>query len=633
MKKIQLTSLIVLTLFLLNGCGGGGGGGVVGENLPIASSLTTVLTYSPSAATNSSVVLDASKSISPTGKPLTYTFNLVSAPTGFRGISYQNSSSIGFFTEYSGTYTFSVTASDGTLTSPPVTAVIKACCENTTTISNASTFISGFPIITTSAIQAAYRKASPNSQEDIFRFGATYQLNPYQLEYLSGATPGTYETQILNNGASLKFAALNGGATITGYSLNIPNTVQVSGDFSQLNYPSDYSSANAKTNSVADPYCGLSDSQITFNAADIGSYALPAINAVPLPASALRIASMKDTWSINNPGFGYGCTKDMQTAVRNTMTRLAALNVNTIALTPWGVIQYHSDGSSSIVAAADLNGSGMNDEDIAWYVRQAHAAGMKVIWTNQIQIALNPDGSNLSNTTSANVTSAYTALNTYLASRGAALQSAGIDAILLGPWYWTNFENYQTSAEFINSNVNLIASLKTSFSGKIYFNLPSPSNINSSLNSVVDAYIFSGGVNYNQSDIANFSVSDIKTKLLNKFNTYSTVVGSVPIIFDPSIQSRQGFFTTNPGYYDPFCTASGSSACQQLSMTGDFSMQATVIEASLEFLAGHLGQYGGVIMNYVRDSNLLPPAKFTNIDATVRGKPAEYIYYRWFNAR
>ena len=627
-KKFHFISLLIL-YSLLSGCGGGGSDG----KLSVTSSPTAVLTYSPSVGVGSNVVIDASKSASPTGRSLTYEFKLVSAPAGYPGISYQDTTSIGFYTQYSGDYIYSVTASDGAQTSAPVIATINVCCDNSNTIAMASTFVSKFLNWTTSDIQAAYKAANPITLNDIFKFGATYQLSPYQLEYLSKATPGSYQTQIVTNSANSNFSALSGGATITGYSLNIPNTVQISGNLSAINYPSDYASSNSKTNSVSDPYCGLSDNTITFNTADIGAYTLPVINTVQLPASALRIAAMKDTWSINNPGYAQGCIKDMAAAVDKTMERLAVLNVNAMILTPWGIMQYNSDGSSVVIPAADISGSGMTDADITWYVQKAHSAGIKVIWLNQIQIALNPDGSNINNTSAANVTSAYAAIKTYLTSRGAALQAAGVDAIILGNWYWVNFENYQTPSESINSNIELIASLKNSFSGKVFLNIPSPAYINSTLNAAVDAYIFSGGFNYNQENIGSFTISNVKSQLQNTFNSYSSIIGLVPIIWDPSIQSRQGFFTTNPGYYDPFCTSSASSPCLQLNMVGDFSMQAIAIEAYMEFLGSHPNQNGGVIMSYARDSNLLPPAKFSNIDASVRGKPAEYIYYKWFNAR
>jgi hypothetical protein len=639
-------ALILLIAMAVSSCGKSSSGSSIAEtalknytcpvaNITCVSTLPVVLlTYSPSAATNGYVVIDASNSTSPSGKPLTYNFTVVSAPANFPGISGQGSGYISFFAQYTGTYKFSVTASDGTLTSMPVIADIQVCCDITTSIADASTFVFKFPALSTAAIQSAYRTANPVTLSDIFRFGAKYQLNSYQLEFLSGATPGSYQTQILTNGKNLSFAPLNGGATISGYTLNIPNTVQIPGDLSQIKYPADYAYSNSRTNTVEDPYCNLSDTKITFNASDIGSYALPIINAVALPASALRIAQMKDTWQINNPSYGYGCTKDMATAIANTMARLATLNVNAIALTPWGVMQYNANGSSKVIDAANASGSGMTDAHIAWYVKQAHAAGMKVIWVNLIQTALNPDGSSLSSTTTSHVTSAYAALDTYFAERGAALQAAGVDGIILGPWHWTNFENYQTPTEFINSNVNLITTLRKSFSGKVYFALPSnPKYINASLNSVVDAYIWSGGFNYSGSNNpANFSVTDIFTQLRNSYSAYITAIGSVPIIWDPSVQSRQGFFTTNPGYYDPFCTQGGSSDCQQLNMAGDFSLQAVVVEASMEFFATHLSQSAGFLMNYVRDSNLLPPAQFNNMDATVRGKPAEYIYYKWFNA-
>jgi hypothetical protein len=69
-------------------------------------------------------------------------------------------------------------------------------------------------------------------------------------------------------------------------------------------------------------------------------------------------------------------------------------------------------------------------------------------------------------------------------------------------------------------------------------------------------------------------------------------------------------------------------------MRGDYSMQAVFTEAALEFIASKSpGVIGGVTMEYHMNANLLPPSNFFNIDATVRGKPAEYIFYQWFNAK
>jgi hypothetical protein len=326
----------------------------------------------------------------------------------------------------------------------------------------------------------------------------------------------------------------------------------------------------------------------------------------------------------------------MAEATKVTLDRLVQLNVNTIALTPWGWFKAGTSGWT-IDKAGIAQGSNFTDENLAWFVSQAKARGMKVIWVNQLQGVILPDGRFLDPnvTTAADVDKAMAALKTYLTERGGVLQSAGVDMVFLGSYYWVNFESYMSVATFTAKTKELFQALKQNFKGQIAYGSGSSEYLTPELVAAVDFIRLSPSTaSYSESDAQQFSVADLKSRFAGSYQDVAPRIGTKPIIWEFNKQSRKGFLTDPIGYYDPFCTPQGSEKCIQLKLTGDFSFQAVFTEASFQFVNERApNSIGGVVMEYFPDGNLLPPHMFANIDASVRGKPAEYIYYKWFTAK
>jgi hypothetical protein len=370
-------------------------------------------------------------------------------------------------------------------------------------------------------------------------------------------------------------------------------------------------------------------------ASDLGGYPMPTINTSPLPSSTLKIANIKDIWDVMNPSIGESCQKDVSVSWNTTFDRLTTMGVNAIAITPWTFFMSTKNGWTLPVAGTSPRVSQMTDENVKWIVGLAKARGLKVYWVNQIQAVINPDGSYFDNstTTATDVNKAVQALKPYLAERGKFLQSIGVDGVILGSWYWVNFGTYLGTDAFAAANLEMINSLKKSFRGDIVYSPSGVGDITESLNSVVNKYIYSTYVGFDNSSIAGYSVGSVKSQYMQSISLYQQASSGKPLIFEASIQSRAGYFTYKQGYFDPFCTSSGSNPCVQNTLSGDFSLQAIFTEAVLE-VAASMGQgLSGIVMPYFVDPNLLPPQSFYNQDATVRGKPSEYIFYKWFSGK
>lgn len=602
-----------------------------------------VAVASPVYAVGPYVMLDASRSYDPLGKPLSYTWSVPNPPPGWNTtwgglLDRTERGTIAFYTyqpggNFRGSFDVVLTVSNGTQTSRPVTFTVTVCCATTESPINASAFYARLPSYSVDEAKGLYRSYAPANWDADFKFAAAFGFSYPQLDFLKGVAPGTSITNLRNSQGPNSYSTSNGGARINGYTLDIANAVQVPVDLARVSYPSDYSAANARTITLTDPFCDNAPSRSTFLAADAGQYPLPVIKNQPLPGGTLKLAIIKDIWDVMNPSIGESCQNDVVATWNTAFDRLAQLGVNAISITPWTFFFTSSNGNEWTLPVAGTvpQVSQMTDSDVRWIVSLAKARGFKVYWVNQVQVVSRPDGSLLdpSATTRSDVTRAVSTLTTYLTERGRFLQSAGVDGVILGAWYWVNFSSYLGTEGMASANVSMINALKTAFTGEILYAPGSVDDITPALNGVVDRYLYNTYVGFDETSIRDYSVDAVKNQYVNNIPTYRSASGGKPLIFDATIQSRAGYFTYSPGYYDPFCTPRDTNVCIQTTLTADFSLQAIFTEAVLEAGTASGSDFGGVAFAYFVHPNLLPPQSFYNQDATVRGKPAEYILYRW----
>lgn len=514
---------------------------------------------------------------------------------------------------------------------------VRACCGPNDTVDTASDFVSKLPVYTMDQARTYFAKLKDTSLTGLLEFARSYGFSMFQLDFLRKLVPGTTEREIMV--ADEQYPA--GGSTIEGYSMSFTDMVQVPADFTKISWPGDYSASRAATVELKDPYCNDADDKVSFAKADLGQYTLPALQPRALPASTMRIVGLKDVWSVWAPNYVVGCVKDIKVAFNNTLSRVIALGGNTIILTPWTFF----DGSKDkwrVFNPSELNTSTMNDTALAWAVGEAKKRGLKVIWMNQIQGASKGNGAFWlsSEATAEQVLKSYDALDEYMLERGALLQKLGVDAVMMGSWLWADFSSVLDQATFARRTQSILSQLRKNFKGKIIYEASDVTLTDAALTSLIDMYSYTPQANYSDNDLNQFSLQNLKARYTTHFDRLRNLLAGKQVIWVLGAPSRRDIYTT--GYLEEtFCSAgygldagNYSNKCLQMSKQADFSMQALIYEASFEFLTEQSGiQHSGVTTEYWMDNNLLPSTTFPNLAASVRGKPAEYIAYKWFTAR
>ena len=635
-KKIQILFLIVIMLALAS-CGGGGGGGV-NTQLPQTSSLPVAKISGPPIAfapvisnyTRENYKFDGSTSTDPNGKPLTYEWKMISAPAGFPGFSWGSvdGKQIGFWSG-AGTYVVSLTVSNGNQTSLPVTATVEVCCVADKSSLELNKF--GYPIYSQDYIKQKFNNFQFKTLKDSLAFGDGYYLSAFQMDYLNGLEPGT----IIKISESLA-----GGATITGYSLPFKSVVQMPSDFTSAKYPDDFLKSKAIDVSIDNPYCDLEPLKISYPATFAGAFTLPEIKSENTVNNYRKFAALADHWTNGNPAYIPGCVESSSRAIQITFNRLKKLNIDTVILTPWSVFDATKDAWKII--GPDVTKTSISDSDLTWIVGAAKQAGLKVYWTNQIQIA---QRGNIQLTEAdanpANVLKSFDALDEYLQERGAFLQALNIDGVVFQSNYWISFDRVLDSATFTSRTAQTIKKLKQNFKGKILYDYTESISKSSQLIDLIDEFHASvWEPNLTKQEALNVSVDMLKQKYLTQINSIKTTTGLKPIIWDISTPSWVDYYSSSTFLDLSFCiTAAGqgprtdlTKPCMQRDIPTDFSIQAISHEAAMEALSdnGALSNNGVSISRYWFDSNLFPSTTFPNLDSSIRGKPAEYIIYKWF---
>ena len=639
-KKLQFFILFA-TLLILTACGGGAGGGDVVTQTPQFSSLPVAKINGPSISfapltsnqTKENYKFDGSTSTDPNGKSLTYEWKIISAPSGFPGFSWSSADGkqIGFWSG-AGTYVVSLTVSNGNQTSLPVTASVEVCCVADKSSLQLNQM--GYPIYSQDYIKLKFNNFQFKSLKESLAFGEAYYLSAFQMDYLNGLEPGS--TIKINE-------SLAGGATITGYSLPFKSVIQIPTDFSIAKYPEDFLKSKAIDASIINPYCEIEPIKISYPANFSGSFNLPEIKSANTVNNYRKFAMIADHWTNGNPVYVPGCMESSVKAMQITFSRLKKLNIDTVVLTPWSVFDASTDTWK--ILGPNVTKNSISDSDLTWIVGAAKQAGLKVYWTNQIQIA---QRGNIQLTEAdanpANVLKSYDALDQYLQERGAFLQALNIDGVVFQSNYWTSFDRVLDPATFTSRTAQTIKKLKLNFKGKILYDYTESISKSSQLIDLIDEFHASvWGANLTKQEALNVSVDMFKQKYLTQINSIKTTTGLKPIIWDISTPSWVDYYSSSTFLDLSFCMIDAGQGprtdltkpCMQRDIPTDFSIQAISVEAAMEALSdvGALSNNGVSISGYWMDSNLFPSTTFPNLDRSVRGKPAEYILFKWFQPR
>lgn len=418
----------------------------------------------------------------------------------------------------------------------------------------------------------------------------------------------------------------------------INNAITLPADISGISYPSSYSSAISSTVEVADPYCDLAPSTISYPASYLGAYSLPSQSGAFFPASVQFGVILKDVWQVGNPTFNNGCAGDVRTAFLQTLLRIKALGGKFVEITPWTFVD-DSTPIWQIKNPAELNTSTMSDTDLEWAVATAHGLGLEVHWRNQIQGAVN---ATIPAATVENVTKFMAAYESYMLERAAFLQRINVDVMMIGCICWFVPQG-ETEAIYTGGLSNLAPRIKAIFSGKLstlkWGTLAFYSDLQlMNLIDVVELSLWTP--NLTSAELQNLNTQLLKTKFSEMIAGMSQQINnSKQIIWGISVPSRSDYFTSSGYVEETFCTsdvgviAQTGSGCIQNQKQTDFSVQIMVYEAMLEAIRDqtYVQTYGVATDGYWLTPNLMPQSTFPNIAVSIRSKPAEALMRQWFN--
>jgi hypothetical protein len=421
--------------------------------------------------------------------------------------------------------------------------------------------------------------------------------------------------------------------------LAIADAITLPTDPTAIKYPDDYQNAIATTVNVADPYCSIKSSTVSFPKSWLGAFPLPAISGAPLPSTVLRGLHLKDYWvyGLHDASTNPGCTGDIHDAYRETLRRAKLLGVDHIGFyqDAWPV------DASATPPVFDVNISEIPPAEIAFIVAEAKAQGLAVHEYMQINPgdhkgAQLPAGTIPSSDWASKFLDSYT---DFIVGQAAYAQQLGIDAFQLdwGAYFleW-NPPGHPEYAALLNQKMAIAAQkVRAVYSGKIIYGtleafVQADASVFANVDwQLVDLY----GVTLTATENDAISVELLKAKYVAFIHSIHQLYRKFarPAVFRLYVQSHRNYL--RDGWVeDGFCVPSAQN-CSQLSLTTDFSVQAIATEAMLEAIdtqkdyslaavASQAWFYADVIM---------PKSAQPNLSQSPRDKPAEVITYRWYS--
>ncbi len=423
-------------------------------------------------------------------------------------------------------------------------------------------------------------------------------------------------------------------------------------------YPSGYVVATTDSRDIQTDPCKLNLPIVAYPKSWMGSRPLPQVVGAPLSAEIGRAMMVKDIMLDDNPAFVLrgqapdapnGCDSGagaIKGEIDKTVHRLKQLGVQYVSIPQWHWAKINSDGSYAFTSADTTFGS-LSDANLAYYVGAAHAAGIKVIMTNQIQGFIDAQG-NLIATPPSNLDTFRKWLSVYksfMTTQAPRFQSLGIDIWELGCGFclWHDAGDGSQAAYdlFAQKYAEIAKIIRGSFNGKLMISgvpwLKDHPEVLDQVDIIQTSFYPRATITQIQSDT--ISVAAYKNLVDNGIKYWANTGKTVMVA--SYIQSRADALT-NPGYLEEaVCTgdippngdlaAIDNSICLQRKTKPDFSIQAIVHEAHMEMIK-ETGVTNLIVLiyDYWETDTLMPQTAFPNIATSIRNKPAEGVVRQWF---
>lgn len=429
----------------------------------------------------------------------------------------------------------------------------------------------------------------------------------------------------------------------------------------EISYPQSYlNSAGSHDFSSRDP-CNLDIETIHIPQYWMGYYDLPSVKGAPYPEYVNAGIGIKDIFLTDNPAFilndykpgKTGCdgTSLLTTEIDRTLERYQNIGVEYVFLPQWHWMEILSDGSWQVRDANETFGPAKN-EDLEYFVRKAKTLGLKVFMINDIDYAVYRQSDGWYDGSSAhtpefneeNFQKWLDAYTRFVEEKITFYEEIGVDVLeltcycMFGPHYpsFSN-SNYQDYLDVVKSLKELLPN--TGIETAIRISAIQTERLDDFI-SIADTLIIEG--NPNIDDLPDISVESIRENYELYELDIALPTGKDIIFTIFPFQSRENALTT-PGYLEEtVCTSQlftfnlDNQVCLQDLTYPDFSLQAVTFEGALEAINQKLpATYGGEITIMSLDTwmtdVLLPYTAFPNLGNTIRNKPAEGIFKKWFS--
>ena len=428
-----------------------------------------------------------------------------------------------------------------------------------------------------------------------------------------------------------------------------------------ISYPDSYLTESSSFDFSSRNPCDLDFQEINIPKFWMGEKLLPEINGAPFPDSIKAGMGIKDIYLTDNPAFilngakgaEKGCygTASLKDEIDKTLTRFSELGVEYAYIPQWHWLEITPNGTWRIMEAERTFGP-LIDDDLEYFIERAHQLGMKTIMYQQIQGAVNSyesgDYENVSyKVNEQNFEKWLYAYSEFMRERINYFDSIGLDIVSLtcdtcifspretdfDPSY---FEKYldviEQLYELVISETNLMTNISLSdLDNETYESVAKYAD-----------YLSTSGNILNEHELEEYTVENVK----NNYSTYElgeAIKFGKPIIHDlHPVQSRDTYSLFNGYLEETVCTSgydwksTGGEICVQELTIPDFAIQAIIHEGVLESLNSFISE--NIIENtlifmhkdyYVTD-NMMPYTAFPALGTSIRNKPAEGIFKRWF---